>query len=225
MSRGHEAAPAERPVLGWLLGWAVKALYRTLRVRTLGRAPVDALIARGEGYAYGFWHGQQFVLLGAHAGERCAIMVSLSRDGALQKEVCHAFGYAVVRGSSSRRGREALVELSKLAGQGWNPALALDGPRGPAEEAHPGLVVLARRHRLWLVPLAAAARRRWMLGTWDRTRIPWPFTRAVVVYGAPFRVEDLPDARGRESTEIARAELERRVREAAVIAEREVREG
>lgn len=218
---GDEAgAGAGRRWLGRVVALGVRLLYRTLRVERRGREAVEAILARGEGYAYGFWHGRQLVLLGAHDGERCAIMVSLSRDGAIQKEVCDEFGYLVVRGSSSRRGRKALAELSALVAEGWNPALAVDGPRGPAGRVQPGLLALARRHGLWIVPLACASRRRIVLSSWDRTEIPLPFTRAVVVYGLPFRVSDLPGGEGRGGTEVARAELEARIIEAVATADR-----
>ncbi len=206
--------------LGWCIGVLVSLSHATLRVERRGREAVDALRSRGEGYAYGFWHGRQWVLLGAHRGERCAIMVSMSRDGDLQEQVCLRFGYRVMRGSTSRGGRRALRELSRAVTEGWNPAIALDGPRGPKEKAQAGLVALARHHHLWVVPLAAASRRRRILGSWDGAEIPMPFTSAVVVYGEPFRVEDLSSGTGPGATARGTEELQRRLDEATVEAEK-----
>ena len=67
-------------------------------------------------------------------------------------------------------------------------ALTPDGPRGPAERVKPGLAWLASRSGWAVVPVAAAAKRAWVLGSWDRFRIPWPFARVCLAFGEPLRV-------------------------------------
>ncbi len=185
------ADPWHRRLLGWLIGVAIRVWSWTVRCRTEGFAAVDALRRRGERLVYVFWHGRQFLMLGANEGERAVIMVSLSRDGALQKAVVEHFGYHTVRGSNSRRGRRALLEMRRLLTDGGlHGGFAVDGPRGPRHEAKPGAVLLAQTTGAWIVPMGAAARHHWELGTWDRMQIPRPFSSGWVVYGRPFLVED-----------------------------------
>ncbi len=192
---------------GVLIAWGVRLLSATVRLTRIRREPVQRLMDAGEQVIYAFWHGRQFVMLGAHEGEGVVIMVSLSRDGTLQKAVIEHHGYTPARGSSSRRGREALGEMEqRMVGEGLHAALAVDGPRGPREEAKPGAVALAGRTGAWLVPLSAAVKRGWRLNTWDGTWIPLPFSRAWLVYGEPLRVGADPGERGE-----ARATLQRRL--------------
>lgn len=183
-------APWHRRLLGWLIAVSIRLWSWTVRCRTDGWEAVDVLRQRGERLVYSFWHGRQFLMLGVNEGEQAVIMVSLSRDGALQKAVVEHFGYRTVRGSNSRRGRQALQEMCQLLTDGGlHGGFAVDGPRGPRHVAKPGAVMLAGMVGAWVVPVGAAARRHWELGSWDRMQIPRPFSSGWVVYGRPFRVE------------------------------------
>lgn len=211
--------PWPRRLLGALIAWAVRLLAWTVRLEKVRWDPVQRLMDAGEQVIYAFWHGRQFLMLGSEEGRRVVIMVSLSRDGALQKAVIEHHGYVAARGSSSRRGGAALDEMErKMLDEGLHAALAVDGPRGPREEAKPGAVALAARTGAHVVPLSAAVRRGWRLRTWDGTWIPRPFTRGWVVYGEPFQVADEPDARGRAQREL-QAILEAITEEAEGLAE------
>ena len=95
-------------------------------------------------------------------------------------------------------------------------ALTPDGPRGPAERVKPGVVYLASRTGYPVVPVATASRPAWVLGSWDRFRIPRPFARVVVAYGAPIAVPArVPD----EEVEAWRGRIEAAIRELTAEAE------
>jgi lysophospholipid acyltransferase (LPLAT)-like uncharacterized protein len=78
---------------------------------------------------------------------RMAGMVSASRDGGLLAEILRHFGIEAVRGSSSRRGPQALMEMTTWAGRGYDLAITPDGPRGPRYEVQEGVVATAQRCR------------------------------------------------------------------------------
>jgi lysophospholipid acyltransferase (LPLAT)-like uncharacterized protein len=124
----------------------------------------------------------------AFAGRGIRVLVSKSRDGEWAARACLRMGYRVHRGSSAPGGDgKAFGGLRALArAAAGDPGLigmALDGPRGPRREAKPGALWLARRLKIPVVPLAVEARSGFRLGTWDRTLIPWPFTRVDVRVG------------------------------------------
>ncbi len=189
--------PLGKRLLGALIAFGVRLLTSTVRCKVEGRGAVDALVARGERLIYSFWHGRQAVMLKMHEGESVVIMVSLSADGTLQKKVVEHYGYSTVRGSSSRRGVAALLELKRLLLEDNRNigGLAVDGPRGPREEAKEGAATLAAKTSAYLIPISAAMKHRWMLESWDRLQIPWPFTSAWMVYGEPVAVENTPEGK------------------------------
>jgi hypothetical protein len=68
---------------------------------------------------------------------------------------------------------------------GGSVAFTPDGPRGPVRSVQPGVLALAAKMEVPVVPLAWAGRRVKELGSWDRFLIPKPFGRYAVVYGEP----------------------------------------
>lgn len=173
--------------LGAALLWC---WFKTLRVETVG-AEHDSL--RNEQAAvYATWHRGMLYSVYHWRRKRGYMMASASKDGEWAAGLIQRFGNGTVRGSSSRGGRSALNELvTKLsAGDGTSGGFLPDAPRGPARVSKPGIVVLAKRTGLPIVPVAFAAKRSWRLKNWDRTILPKPFSRFVVVYGQPFRVDE-----------------------------------
>jgi lysophospholipid acyltransferase (LPLAT)-like uncharacterized protein len=157
---------------------------------------------------FAFLHGQQMALTSVRGIRETAVLVSHSRDGELQASVMRALSLRVVRGSSSRGGARSLRALARLVRAGMSVALAVDGPRGPAGKPKPGAAALARLGGASLVPVASAAARKIVLRrTWDAFEIPLPFSRVVVVIGAPLVGRD---ARSATALERALVELRRR---------------
>lgn len=146
-----------------------------------------------------FFHGTQFPLLAWGRRRTTAVMVSLSRDGALQARALGLLGFEVVRGSSSREGARGLAALVRKVRTGTrtggcDAAFAVDGPRGPYGAVKPGAAFVAARTGAWLVPMGSAmARGKVFHRAWDRFALPWPFSTVAVVLGAPLREADDAD--------------------------------
>jgi lysophospholipid acyltransferase (LPLAT)-like uncharacterized protein len=114
------------------------------------------------------------------------VAVSRSRDGSLVSATLRALGYAdPARGSSSRGGSAALKGLLRQLAAGRTVAVLVDGPRGPAGVAKPGIAALARHSAAPIQPVALAARPALRLRSWDRSLVPLPFARVVCAYGEP----------------------------------------
>jgi lysophospholipid acyltransferase (LPLAT)-like uncharacterized protein len=137
---------------------------------------------------------------------RLAALVSASRDGAFLAAVLEQFGVQPVRGSSSRRGPQALLELTRWAEQGYDLAITPDGPRGPRYVVQEGVIVLAQLTGLPIVPVSCWLSRKWILKSWDAFQIPQPFSRCQINVGKVLRVpRELTDA----ERETLRADLEK----------------
>jgi len=173
------------PLLALLIRW----LNWTLRWRVLGRKRVDTLISSGQAYAYATLHGSSLLLLPSHVNEPLSVLVSRSRDGDLAAGLLDALGLGHVRGSSSHGSATAFRSLCRASREGRTVTLTVDGPRGPAGVVAPGIMALSQVEGLWVVPVAAACASGLELRSWDRCKVPLPWTRAVMVYGRPFKVD------------------------------------
>lgn len=169
-------------------GAVLRALGATWRTeRHDDRAYLDAA-SRGDRLLLCCWHARLLPLVHFHRGEGLGVLVSRHRDGELIARIITRLGFETARGSSTRGAEAGLREMLRLARDGRSLAITPDGPRGPAEQVKPGIVYLAARLGLPVVPIAAGADREWVGRSWDRFRIPKPFARLRIAHGAPIRI-------------------------------------
>lgn len=188
------------------LAWFILSLWsRSVSIRFVHESIRDDLRDQGKNFIYAFWHGNMFLLLHANRKSGVLIPVSESADGDIMAELLKRFRYRVVRGSSSRNGHKALLGMICGARRGGTLGVAVDGPKGPVHEAKRGAVFLAGKMRVPIIPVAAAARRFWVIeSTWEKLMIPAPFTHGVVVFGEPLFINGVSD----EAIESGRKRLE-----------------
>jgi lysophospholipid acyltransferase (LPLAT)-like uncharacterized protein len=120
--------------------------------------------------------------------QHLAGLVSASKDGALLAAIFERFGVQPVRGSSSRRGAQALRELTTWADRGYDLAITPDGPRGPKYVVQEGAIVLAQLTGRTLVPVTQKLSWKISLKSWDHFQIPLPFSRCEITFGKTFLV-------------------------------------
>lgn len=168
--------------------------------------------APGEKLIYSFWHNRlalvailrrRYVLRFAPE-RRMAGMVSASRDGGLLARVLEHFDIEPVRGSSSRRGGQALREMVSWAESGYDLAITPDGPRGPCYTVQDGVISTAQLTGLPIVPVSYHLNWKIRSKSWDRFQIPLPFARCEITVGQILRVP-------REASDAEREELRRRL--------------
>lgn len=172
------------------------------------------------------WHGR--ILMLAYAWPRgrqpLAVLISRHRDGEILARTMRWFGVEAVRGSTDRAGaaadkggRAALRAMVRLIKDGTHVGITPDGPRGPGLVVSDGIVAVAKLSGVPVVPLAYSTKRRRVFDSWDRFVLARPFTRGVLVWGAPISVPE--DARG-AALEAARQAIEDGLNAAAAEADR-----
>jgi hypothetical protein len=186
----------------------VNALGRTLRWRVEGLHHYDAIVASGRQPVMAFWHGRILPATVFFRGRGIVVITSENFDGEWIARIIERFGYGTARGSTTRGGRRAMLQLVREMERGRPAGFTVDGPRGPARVAQPGAVWLAKATGNPVLPFHLEAARYWSVRSWDRTQIPRPFSRVALVVGEPIAVP--PDASADE-LEGARAELATRL--------------
>ena len=186
----------------------VNALGHTFRWRVDGLTHLDAIRASSRQPILAFWHGR--ILPATFYFRRRGIVVITSEnfDGEWIARIIARFGYDTARGSTSRGGRRAMLQLVRDMRHGKAAGFTLDGPRGPARVAQAGALWLARTTGNPVLPFHVEASRAWTLRSWDRTQIPKPWSAVALAFGAPLEVPaDTTDAQLEE----ARVTLESRL--------------
>mgnify|MGYP000243177037 CR=1 FL=1 len=176
------------PVCGpFLAAGIVKLLGRSLRVELVDpNGLLDPLQVKP--YVFAFWHNRLLMMpyLYPHflPGRKLTVMMSMSRDGQITTGLAKRFGIQAARGSSSREGLKAFMNLArKLKSDGGDVAITPDGPRGPIYSMHTGILQLAEAGGVPITPITCHYENKWELKSWDRFQIPKPFTRCRLVVG------------------------------------------
>jgi len=192
---------------------AIRALGATYRWRVEGLEHYDAIVRSGKQPILGFWHGRILPATYFFKDRGIVVMISLNFDGEWIGRTIQRFGYGVARGSTSRGGARALVQMRRELAHGKPVGFALDGPRGPARVAQPGAVFLAGATGHPILPFHFEADRFWTAGRWDRTQVPKPFARVALAVGKPIVVLGVSEpalADGRTALDRALTEVEAR---------------
>jgi lysophospholipid acyltransferase (LPLAT)-like uncharacterized protein len=194
----------------------LRALGSTYRWRVDGFSHYESIVASGRQPIFSFWHGRILPATLFWRDRHIVVITSQNFDGEWIARIIRRFGYGTARGSTSRGGARALVQLRRDLASGKPVAFTLDGPRGPARVAQPGAVFLAGATGHPLLPFHIEASGYWSARSWDRTQIPKPYSEVVIAIGDPIVVADTSDAvveQKRLELERALASLEVRARE------------
>ena len=164
----------------------LRLLKRTLKLEVVNQPALDFLCV------YAFWHRNLLCMTIQRMFTGVAVLVSPSKDGELIAGPLVELGYHLIRGSSSRQGSQALKEMIRLSR--IHPlAITPDGPKGPAFEIKPGIMQLALMGRIPIIPINVECAREWVFNSWDRLRMPKPFSKVRVLYGDPIAVNAKAD--------------------------------
>lgn len=212
---GHGVVVPHRPKLAQRAAAAAAFVLERLLTATLRYEWQDASGLLGAPATppviFCIWHNRLALAMVVHRRypRRLAALISASRDGALLTAILGRFGVVAVRGSSSRRGPQALLELKRQAERGYDLAITPDGPRGPRYVVQEGVISLAQVTGLSIVPVTCNLSRKLCVGSWDRFQIPLPFARCEIILSQPMAVPRGASAADREEL---RAGLEQTLR-------------
>lgn len=194
-----------------LLGfWFVNILMRTLRTNKVQIDTGRNLCLTGNKVIYALWHSTILEVGYALRGLNLQGLVSQHRDGEYLAGAMELFGYGTVRGSTTRGGARAMIKLAGMAKKGHSIIITPDGPQGPRHVAQHGVIILAKKTGIPIIPVTAKVSRYWELPSWDRFVIPKPFAKMTITFGKPICVPSVIDeTRLKEYCDILKRGLDR----------------
>jgi lysophospholipid acyltransferase (LPLAT)-like uncharacterized protein len=176
-----------------LAGYAGALLLRLIRATwRVTEEPHRFVAARrrapGAGRAgtiYLIWHSRILLSAATQADHGVHVLISRHGDGEFIARAVLRLGFETVRGSSTRGGARALVEIVRVLREGGDVAITPDGPKGPRGRVQAGCVIAAARSGAEIVAVAIECSRKRRLRSWDRFVVPLPFCRVAVRFGEP----------------------------------------
>jgi lysophospholipid acyltransferase (LPLAT)-like uncharacterized protein len=121
-----------------------------------------------------------------------AALVSDHRDGDILSAIIHSYHNGRTIRSSPKSRYQALREIIRHVNEGQQIVIITpDGPRGPQYEIKPGIAVAALETQAFVFPLNWEAKNYWEIKTWDRQRLPKPFTTIRVSFATPIHFDSI----------------------------------
>jgi lysophospholipid acyltransferase (LPLAT)-like uncharacterized protein len=200
----------------WMFTLLIKLICKTVKFETVGAEHLESIEKSGHIPIYTVWHNRIFLGTYYLQNRKIVVITSQSFDGEYIAAFLTRFGFGTVRGSSTRGGVGALVEMIRLMKKDLATAFTIDGPKGPRYVAKSGACLLAKKTGNPILPFSVEAEKFWTISSWDKLQIPKPFSRARFFYSEPVYVEkDANEA----IIEKKRAELQRKLDELVKLGE------
>jgi hypothetical protein len=204
-------------ILGSLI---IRLLIGTMRIIERPDNYPERIIRQGENIIFAFWHS--FMLVPAYTARNLGIKIMISQhtDGEYITRVVERLGFTTIRGSTTRGGAKALLKMIKDSKEGTVLAITPDGPKGPRFIVQPGIIYLSQKTGFPIIPASLGLTSYWELPSWDKFRIPKPFSKAALICGEPIHI---PPKLNKSEVEEYRILLEKRLKEMNIEAEQLVK--
>ena len=139
---------------------------------------------------FALWHAHQCGIYSFKNRNKINVMISRSRDGEIIAYAAEKLNFKTVRGSKTRGGAAATLELVERIKKGDSGAITIDGPKGPKYVVKKGIVEIAKITGVPIVPMTFYGGKRgfFRFKTWDEFCYPVPFKKLINIYGKPIYV-------------------------------------
>ncbi|MFH1612830.1 MAG: lysophospholipid acyltransferase family protein [bacterium] len=175
------------PYLGNFL---IRSIGKTLNLKIIGFSKIEKIKKNHGKIIYAFWHGEQFPLAYFFKDKNICLITSLSEDGNYQTKIIKKLGYQVVRGDNKKGGVKGLLSLIEKINEGFDIALAIDGPVGPIYEPKPGVIYLAKKTGQPIIPISIKIEKSKIFEkAWDKYILPKPFSKGIIFIGDPIFID------------------------------------
>ncbi len=203
-------------MVNWIIYFIVRLFDLSFRYRFQNPEVLENLPNSLKGnYLFAIWHKFLFGGILAQTGKKHVVIISKSKDAEPVALLCKRLGHKVARGSSrsvdnrDKGGKAAMEEMVEVLKSGLPGAITVDGPKGPAEKVKPGIVLMAQKTGLPIVPYVPIPRNYWEFNSWDKFRLPKPFSTIDIYYGNPIDVSELTIEAAQKKIESALLEVEK----------------
>lgn len=125
---------------------------------------------------FSFWHGSLLMMaMICPKDNKKHVIISTHHDGEIIARTMQRFGIDAIRGSSTRGGAKAAMQVIKALRIGEHVVITPDGPKGPRMKVQKGIISLARLTNVPVISLACHSSWHKLMPSWDNFMIVLPF--------------------------------------------------
>jgi lysophospholipid acyltransferase (LPLAT)-like uncharacterized protein len=167
-----------------LLGLSYYLYFQICRLTCQIEAKGFDQLDENENYIFCMWHSDWWPYFVVFLRERRP-HIWINHPAAYMRPIHVTIRLAgvekLILGSSGERGRQAADRLANCLKNGYSTAISPDGPAGPPKVLKKGVLHIALRSGVPIIPLSVRSTRSFPIPSWDSKRIPLPFSKIRVV--------------------------------------------
>ncbi|MCL2039327.1 MAG: DUF374 domain-containing protein [Bacteroidetes bacterium] len=149
----------------------------TWRIKLLNEIPKSPVVIA-------FWHCDMLPLWKLFANKNATTLISKNKDGEILSYLLKKWKYKLIRGSSSKEGKEAVKEILELPNINYF-LITPDGPRGPKYECKPGAFIIAQRKQIPLYFVECSVNCKKVFNkSWDNFILPMLFSKIEIKFSS-----------------------------------------
>lgn len=179
--------------ISWIMAVFLRLIWGSIRISCSIEYKGEKNLEGHNGVIYCFWHDQLsfYFMVFNKVREK---QIWLNHPLWFMKPIHYSLNFMGVEklalGSSGNSGKEALQEVVEHLKEGYSTVINPDGPRGPVKVIKPGVLIMAAKTGLPIIPVKFRASREFILNTWEKKRNAVPFSKVTVEYGKPIFVKE-----------------------------------
>lgn len=170
--------------------FVIRLIGNTLDLRIKGLENIK------DNVIFAVWHGDNFIFTYKNPIKKLAILAGDGVKGDIFSGLVHDRVDKIIHvpfnSDNPKAAAYAAAKLLSALEEGYNSAIALDGPRGPYRKIKPGIFLISKKSGKKIIPVGIAVSRKFTVPfRWDKYFVPLPFSR--VVFLMDFEAEDCND--------------------------------
>ena len=179
-------------ILSYIMQLIVNFSFKTSRIIIHGNEYLDEANESNSPVLFCVWHYKLInaVYFFKNPKYNLHALISGHRDAEILAKIMHRWKINLIRGSSTHGWKHAIVEMQKrLKDPTTVLAVTNDGPKGPPKIAKAGTVKMALKHNAKIITMTAVASKCFEFNTWDKFRLPKPFSTINIHLSKPLEID------------------------------------
>ena len=153
--------------------------------KIIGKENLDNAIKKNKPVLLTLWHGRflfvsYFITKWKYSSYAIA---GHHRDANRIALILSNWGFKLIRGSSSKGGKDVIKKMIKHFNNNATICITSDGPRGPIHIAKSGSIKVSMESNATILPVTGIASKYWKINSWDKFILPKPFSTIYLKIG------------------------------------------
>lgn len=177
-------------ILGFIAAIYIYVVSITSKIKHINNTVPEQYWKNDQPFILAFWHSQLMMISFSWKNKKkLNILASGHSDGRFGAIIGEYFRLNNIP-TYNKNKNISLRPIFKLLQQNNYIGIAPDGPRGPKEKISEGIIKIAKKTKIPIIPLGFWSSKNFQLKSWDSFLISKPFSKCSFVWGEAIKIPE-----------------------------------